>query len=266
MRSSLLLLLGLVLLGLPTRGGAQTAEEPAHLIVEVEALEDGALLADVQIAVGRAGIGGVTDALGRAVIRDIPPGVHFVTLRVLGFAAEAFAVDFTPGAVMKAEVKLASRPEPASEAEIGEVALGEVEVTAERDSRWLARGGFYERRARGLGTFLSRADLDARQPVVLSDALRTVPGVRILPDGLATSVTSSRGTHRPGACVMAVFVDGVFAAQPDLDAIPPETVEALEVYRGPSELPPQFNSASLDATCGAIVVWTRIDTAPSEAP
>ena len=251
----------LLLAGLPHSGSAQsrTAQEPAHLIVEVEALEDGALLADVQIAVGREGIGGVTDALGRAVIRDVPPGTHFVTLRVLGFAAEAFAVDFMPGSVMKASVKLAQRPEPLEEGVLDEFALGEVEVVAERDSRWLARGGFYERRARGFGTFLSRADLDARQPLNLSDALRTVPGVHILPDGLASSALSMRGAHR-GACVMAVFVDGVFMAQPNLDAIPPEDVEAVEVYRGPAELPPRFNSASLDATCGAIVVWTRIDT------
>ncbi|RMH14199.1 MAG: hypothetical protein D6701_11515, partial [Gemmatimonadetes bacterium] len=41
----------------------------------------------------------------------------------------------------------------------------------------------------------------------------------------------------------------------DLDLIRPEDIEAIEVYRGASEVPAEFGGS--DAGCGAIVIWTR---------
>jgi hypothetical protein len=36
--------------------------------------------------------------------------------------------------------------------------------------------------------------------------------------------------------------------------IGPEEVEAVEVYTGTSQIPPQFNSTN--ARCGVVVIWT----------
>ena len=41
-----------------------------------------------------------------------------------------------------------------------------------------------------------------------------------------------------------------------LDLIPLNTVDALEVYTGPSEIPLEFRGAFRQARC-AVVVWTR---------
>lgn len=41
-----------------------------------------------------------------------------------------------------------------------------------------------------------------------------------------------------------------------LDRVNPSDIEMIEIFRGPSELPPQFN----DGNCGAIAVWTRQGT------
>jgi hypothetical protein len=38
-----------------------------------------------------------------------------------------------------------------------------------------------------------------------------------------------------------------------LDRIKPSDIEMMEIFRGPSELPPEFN----DGNCGAIAIWTR---------
>ena len=38
-----------------------------------------------------------------------------------------------------------------------------------------------------------------------------------------------------------------------LDRVHPAGIELMEIYRGPSELPAEFN----DGNCGAIVIWTR---------
>ena len=38
-----------------------------------------------------------------------------------------------------------------------------------------------------------------------------------------------------------------------LDRIPIGDIELIEIFRGPGELPPEFN----EGNCGAISVWTR---------
>jgi outer membrane receptor for ferrienterochelin and colicin len=54
-------------------------------------------------------------------------------------------------------------------------------------------------------------------------------------------------------------VDGVrmtYDAQSDINAaVSPDQVEAIEVYRGASEIPVQYNGSG--AMCGAILIWTK---------
>ena len=42
--------------------------------------------------------------------------------------------------------------------------------------------------------------------------------------------------------------------RPD-DFVQPSEVEAIEVYTGPAETPPEYEATG---GCGAIVIWTRI--------
>ena len=60
-------------------------------------------------------------------------------------------------------------------------------------------------------------------------------------------------------------VKGILASSaPDCSMIdiahdlPPQDVEAIELYPGPSTTPPQFANRINANTCGAIVIWTRI--------
>ncbi|MBV9111113.1 MAG: carboxypeptidase regulatory-like domain-containing protein, partial [Gemmatimonadetes bacterium] len=60
------------------------------------------------------------------------------------------------------------------------------------------------------------------------------------------------------ACAVQFYLDGVYTPTEDgriSDRVRLEEVEAVEVYRGPSELPPEFRRSGAD--CGVIVVWTR---------
>jgi hypothetical protein len=60
------------------------------------------------------------------------------------------------------------------------------------------------------------------------------------------------------ACAVQFYLDGVYTPTEDgriSDRVRLEDVEAVEVYRGPSELPPEFRRPGAD--CGVIVVWTR---------
>jgi hypothetical protein len=63
------------------------------------------------------------------------------------------------------------------------------------------------------------------------------------------------------ACLPRLFVDGTrvtYDFQNDIDSVvSPNQVEALEIFRGPSEIPPQYNDNN--SMCGVVLIWTRTD-------
>lgn len=106
---------------------------------------------------------------------------------------------------------------------------------------------FYFRRARGRGVTFTRQEL-----VKLGGfrgAVATVPGVRAQSGG--TSRLSEIAMTRCPPHTIAWFLDGMrVTSMPELADT---EIEALEVYRGPSQLP----SEAVGNACGAIFVWTR---------
>lgn len=127
---------------------------------------------------------------------------------------------------------------------------------AEERSEYLASRGFYRRQAAGHGWFLTRSDPEVERSRTLSDVLRTVPGVNILGGPGAARATSNR---RVGACPLAVFVDGLYTTIRNVDELTLEDIEALEVYRGPSEVPLAYTAPTYEGTCGALLVWSRME-------
>jgi hypothetical protein len=95
------------------------------------------------------------------------------------------------------------------------------------------------------------------QPQLVTSALRTMPGLRVVPtsDGGYT-VQSSRGGM--GGCV-SYWVDGApfREMQPgDLDnAFPASQVTAIETYQS-GTVPSQFSSPG-ESSCAAVVIWTN---------
>lgn len=127
---------------------------------------------------------------------------------------------------------------------------------AEERNEYLASRGFYRRQAAGQGWFLTRSDPEVRRGRTVSDVLRTVPGVNTR--GTVGRVLAA--SHRqPGACPFAVFVDGLYTTIRNVDELTLEDIAGLEVYRGPSEVPLAYTAPSYDRTCGALLVWSRMD-------
>jgi hypothetical protein len=131
-------------------------------------------------------------------------------------------------------------------------------ITVETRSRRLDHAGFFGRRERGIGMFLTRTEMDEQKLRHLSDVFARVPGLRrsILSDG-DSRVESRGGTLITRRCDIQYFIDGVRAelGAASLDGIQIQSVEGIEIYRGASEVPMQFDHGS--AMCGAVVVWTR---------
>ena len=64
------------------------------------------------------------------------------------------------------------------------------------------------------------------------------------------------------ACYMSVYVDGLriwgpgTPDPPDFEGMRNNQYEGVEIYRGPSELPTQYQGTG--AACGAILLWSRV--------
>ena len=165
------------------------------------------------------------------------------------------------------------------------VAMEPLRVTARVEPprrRALEMNGFYDRERMGLGKFVRREDLERGRNLNLAQALSRVSGTRILQLGVRQFIffprngspifgsaaaartrgqLNSRPPSGPGTvrCLPLLYVDGsrmTYDAYSDINAaVSPEQIEAIEVYRGPSEIPTQYNGP--DAMCGVILIWTR---------
>jgi outer membrane receptor for ferrienterochelin and colicin len=130
-----------------------------------------------------------------------------------------------------------------------------VEDEAEARSRRIL-AGFWERRERGFGHFLTRDDIEKRDAHDFADLTRMVPSVNIaLRNGRKTIRFRSTGARD---CPPQYVVDGMRIENGSADEFIPQDIEALELYSGPATIPPQFAPRFNSYTCGAIVIWTRL--------
>jgi len=118
---------------------------------------------------------------------------------------------------------------------------------------------FNDRRAKNIGFAITRDQIEARKPRHVSDLLRMVPGVRVMPNGVgsATIAIPGAGTRFTDNCQVKVVLDGLrfrWGAS-TIDDIAVDDLEAIEVFRSLAEVPVEF--AGPDAHCGVVAVWTR---------
>ncbi len=198
----------------------------------------------------------VTNDLGEYRIDDAPNGHVRVAVRHFGFHPDSKRVSLVAGDTRQVRFILDGMMDE----------LDTVLVTAgERSSPRLQE--FWDRRANGMGVFLTRDQIVKRRAYRVSDLFEAMMGVRVLDGGTVISTrtlnagrrTTARTTANasPGACSMQYYVDGVFMTPGtfSLDELSPDMIEAVEIYRGPSEIPVRFRQR--DTACGLIVIWTR---------
>jgi len=188
---------------------------------------------------GTRGIGTrVTGEDGAFLFRDVPPGLYRLSVTLLGYRDLRDTLRVGSESSLDLELPLSRSPIP----------LDPIVVAVERREPAYLAG--FERRRRYLGgTFMTREEIEERNPLVFTDLLRMVPGARVVPVS-----PYGNGVVFRGGCVPELWLDGIRTIPTrDLDAfLRPMDIEAMEIYRGPS-LPAEFGPSS----CGAIVVWTR---------
>jgi hypothetical protein len=178
---------------------------------------------------------------GRFELTNLPDRKTSIVVRRLGYQPRVYTVQIREGAT-RAFLPVVLDPMPAE--------LEKIIVMA----RVAESGGrlrdFYERKRRNAwGTFIEREEIERRNPLWMSDMLRMVPGVRVMPIRWGGNAVRLRD-----GCWPTVWVDGMPIRGAELDeVISPSEVAGVEVYRSRAGTPVQFTGS-----CGAIVVWTRV--------
>ncbi len=201
--------------------------------------------ADVGIAAQRALTR--TNAEGRFWLTRLRQGEAEVSIRRLGYEPRTIRVALR-GQVDTVEVQLEAR---AAE-------LGLVDVSASETRQRSGIEGFHRRRVLGLGTYIAREEIDARNTMSVSDMLRNVPGIRFIKvRGSSRGVRFPQTSIRRGDCMPMIWIDGQAAPGMEVDDVIVPDIEGVELYGGPSTTPMQFSQSRSDNTCGTIVIWSR---------
>jgi hypothetical protein len=236
---------------------ARRAPLPGPVFLALVALIASTALASTARAQSAAGVvrGHVVDSAGRAldgarvrvlgsdqasVVADdggfqlrLAPGLYLLRVGRLGYRPRTVEVELAADTV---DLAIALDVMP--------LELPEVVVAAAEERYAGKLAGFAERRrtsAAPPGTFFTRHDLERRQTVRLSDLL-------------------PRADLRCSARSMTIWFDGMLLGRgTHMDSFNVQEVEALEVYRSVSHLPPQFNMtlpAGSAAGC-ILLIWSR---------
>ena len=186
----------------------------------------------------------VTDSAGRFEVAGLPPGVVEVQVQYLGLGTQRWNVPLHAQAstAIVFRVRLGIIPVPA------------VHVSVKRVV-WPKMRGFESRMQHREGTFITRDEIQRRQPQDLSDLLRTVPGLTFEPPSTEFEDTHVVMGHGRLLCTPTLYMDGHRVSAFQLDDFAPEHIEAIEVYTRMSLVPGQYRIGP--SRCGAILLWSR---------
>lgn len=228
-------------LAIATAASAGTAAAQSGAIAgNATGLPDSTPVAGAIIAIAGTAHRATTDAAGRFRLPGVAAGTTHVQFRAIGY--EPLTAIVVVAADSTTRLDVAFLPIVTD--------LPEVAIEGTRDARLR---GFYERRSAGFGRFVTREDIERRDPRDTRDLLRGMPGVRIVGD--AVQMASAMSSQR---CTVQYFVDGLHIAAPPRDFLSqfrPRDLAGIEVYRGPAETPPAFSRGG--GGCGVVALWTR---------
>ncbi len=224
---------------------AQSATPPGSINAVVRD-STGAGIAGAELAIAGTSIRGYTDDVGQLHLGPIAPGHVRLTVRRLGFRPTSVNITIDADRATVDTVRLV------------EVAhrLDVITVRGTIHAYGARMLGFYERRSQGFGHFFTRAEIENINPSHLTDLFRRIPGMQLASTSVIQNAVRMRGARD---CPPLLWLDGApaAAAEYDLDTIDPLSIEAMEVYSGPSEIPMQFKPPMDVQACGVIVIWTR---------
>jgi hypothetical protein len=240
------------------------AQARSVVLARVTDGESGRPLADAQLRLANTAFTSRSDSAGDARLARVPAGSYTVEVRRVGYEPAEVGVTLSGADTLALDIVL----------ERAASTLEAVTVTGERSANGLEQ--FEARRARGFGQFIGPTTLAAEGSRDLGDVLAgRLRGVRVvtgrdgvsryfvsqqttdgaLRGGASAGSASGRDAERkpPGACVMHVYLDGIFIVDQDVSFLDTRSIAAVEAYG--SVAPPEFRRAG--SRCGVILLWSR---------
>jgi hypothetical protein len=160
--------------------------------------ETGQPMAGVELRLLGTGVRGRTDRNGAFRLTNLPAGSYMLETRRLGLAPARVAVALVSHRTTQTTVR------------VGEAAvLSKVTVYGKRNAnRQMKRlSEFLQRKRVGWGTFLTRADIDRRQPFETTDLFHGIPNMKMVSgDGYKKQIFMRGGM---AFCQPDVYVDGI---------------------------------------------------------
>ena len=187
-----------------------------------------------------------TDSAGHFVIDTVNSGSLDLRFRRLSYEPIILNIQVPPADTADVDVTLSI---------IAHRLTGVVVQANARQLRLLA--DFESRRNRGIGHFITRTEIEQRHPMLLSDMVRMIPGALLArtPSGRVFLHFARNG--KPN-CPPQYFVDGIQVTAYNIDDMPPNDVEGIELYPGTTGVPPEYIRPFGDTECGTVLIWTRI--------
>jgi hypothetical protein len=191
----------------------------------------------------------LTDPDGRFALGGMAAGAYRLRVASVGYedAEQVVRLGGSDGAIVNVEVVRRAVP---------------LEGLVVEGRRSTALGGFYVRRARNIGSYVDRAQIERVTTDRSSDLVRQVPGLRVICPGVSarcvlrtTAVATTAGPDK-GDCPIQYFVDGSLRVGFELDDLRPDEIEGIEVYAHSASVPARFNIGK-NSRCGVVVIWTR---------
>jgi hypothetical protein len=236
-------LAGIAVLTLSLSGGPARAQEVRAGEGSIKLLilddETGSPIAGALIRIKGRSPDAVSDAEGRVTLEHFPPGRLTVDIVAIGYLPRQEPLLIQAGVMPERRVGLSFTGDK----------LPDLVVEARQEKLYARYQDFHRRQQSGAGFYITWKEMHARGYNRLGDVLRNVRGVQVRCRPNDCLILMSRSTN----CPPAIWVDGrpsdVFGVNTSI-----EEIYAMEVYRGPSELPAEYIGTSM---CGAIVLWTK---------
>jgi 6,7-dimethyl-8-ribityllumazine synthase len=240
----------------------------AQTVIQGRVSGRGRAIAGAEVAVG-VDATTTTDSSGAYQVLLLHGGLVRVTARAIGYypGSRGIAVA-AAGDTVHLDFVLEPTPQQ----------LDSLSVNAPAPVTSPRMAAFAERREAGIGRFYSREFLAKHETSTVANLFQMTTGVRVVPRpsrcGGGYAVGSGRTGQRryeawmsclgaafPAACYFAIYVDGArfwvpgSTEPPDINQFTIRGFEAVEVYRGPAEVPVQYPSEG--SYCGLVVFWLR---------
>jgi hypothetical protein len=181
-----------------------------------------------------------TDAGGRFLVTNVPPGPRVVWIESVGYEPARTAADFRDGDTVRvdATVRALTRLEA---------------MTIEAEARSTAfRDDLARRMKSGAGYHVDSAAI-AKAPSVHSAMM--VPSAQVVVRNPMNFVVYFSPTKIGQArCVGQVYLDGILSTWDEASALAKESIGAIEIYPRASDAPQQY--IRLRSTCGVVMYWT----------